>query len=98
METETRKIAKLISKYQLSKQSKLPSSDDRQLSPRIAPTDDNTISYSTIKMQQNANWVLGMTCLHRGLASMDDIPSVTTLHQDEDAAKCQLGPGNDLPT
>ena len=62
-------------------------------------------------MQQNANWVLGMTCLHRGLAPMDDIPSVTALHQDEDAAnanwvqdqdedaaKCRLGPGNDLPT
>jgi hypothetical protein len=64
MGTETRKIAKLISKYQLSKQSKLPSSDDRQLSPRIAP--------------------------------MDDTPSVTSLFQD--AAKCQLGPGNDLPT
>jgi hypothetical protein len=40
---------------------------------------------------------------------MDDIPSVTALHQDatnanwvqnqdEDAAKGQLGPGNDLPT
>ena len=50
-----------------------------------------------------------MTCLHRGLAPMDDIPSVTALHQDaandnwvqdqdEDAAKGQLGPGNDLPT
>ena len=60
-------------------------------------------------MQQNANWVLGMTCLHRGLAPMDDIPSVRALHhdatnanlvqnQDEDAAKGQLGPGNDLPT
>ena len=59
-------------------------------------------------MQQNANWVLGMTCLHRGIAPMDDIPSVTALHQDatiasgknqdEDAAKGQLGPGNDLPT
>ena len=62
-----------------------------------------------MKMQQKANWVLGMTCLHRGLAPMDDIPSVTALHQDaananwvqdqdEDAAKGQLGPGNDLPT
>ena len=30
------------------------------------------------------------------LAPMDDIPSVTTLYQD--TAKCQLGPGNDLPT
>jgi hypothetical protein len=50
-----------------------------------------------------------MTCLHRGLAPMDDIPSVTALHQDAtnanwvlnqdgDAAKGQLGPGNDLPT
>ena len=50
-----------------------------------------------------------MTCLHRGIAPMDDIPSVTTLHQDttidsqvknqdEDSAKSQLGPGNDLPT
>ena len=29
---------------------------------------------------------------------MDDTPSVTALFQDEDAAKCQLGPGNDLPT
>ena len=66
MGTETRTIAKLISKYQLSKQSKLPSSDDRQISPRIAP--------------------------------MDDTPSVTSLFQDEDAAKGQLGPGNDLPT
>ena len=62
----------------------------------------------SFKMQQNANWVLGMTCLHRGLAPMDDIPSVTALHQDatydsgtnqdEDATKGQLGPGNDLPT
>ena len=43
----------------------------------------------------NADWVLEMTCLHRGLAPMDDIPSVTALHQDEDAAKGQLGPGND---
>ena len=62
-----------------------------------------------MKMQQNGNWVLGMTCLHRGLAPMDDIPSVTALHQDatnanwvlnqdKDAAKGQLGPGNDLPT
>ena len=31
-----------------------------------------------------------------GLAPMDDIPSVTALFQD--AAKCRLGPGNDLPT
>ena len=52
----------------------------------------------SFKMQQNANWVLGMTCLYRGLAPMDDIPSVTALHQDEDAAKDRLGPGNDLPT
>ena len=33
-------------------------------------------------MQQMADWVLGMTCLHRGIAPVDDIPSVTTLHQD----------------
>ena len=38
-------------------------------------------------MQQNANWVLGMTCLHRGIAPMDDIPSVTALHQDEEVNK-----------
>ena len=31
-----------------------------------------------------------------GLTPMDDIPSVTALFQD--AAKCRLGPGNDLPT
>ena len=43
-----------------------------------------------MQMQQNANWVPGMTCLHRGLAPIDDIPSVTALHQDEDAAKFQL--------
>ena len=41
-----------------------------------------------MKMQQKANWVLGMTCLHRGIAPMDDIPSVTALHQD--AAKLSL--------
>ena len=51
-----------------------------------------------MKMQQKADWVLGMICLHRELAPIDDIPSVTALHQDEDAAKGQLGPGNDLPT
>ena len=59
---------------------------------------DDIPSLTTIKMQQKANWVLGMTCLHRGLALMDDIPPVTALHQDEDATKGQLGPGNDLPT
>ena len=58
---------------------------------------DNRVQIK-MKMQQNADWVLGMTCLHRGLAPMDDIPSVTVLHEDEYAAKCQSGPGNDLPT
>ena len=70
----------------------------------IAPMDDIPL---VTALYQDAT--KGMICLHRGIAPMDDIPSVTTLHQDatidsqvknqdEDSAKSQLGPGNDLPT
>ena len=48
---------------------------------------DKAMKKIKMKMQQKANWILGMTCLHRGIAPMDDIPSVTALHQD--AAKEQ---------